>query len=82
MVADIAAGTAFLEIVGGDGCKVQGIIKLSEGQQSGVGGDGSSAKLQADFGIELEPERGLFAVSGKEVASRLPPPLRTGHEVG
>ncbi len=80
MVSDVAAGTAFQEIVGGDGGQVQGIIQFSEGQESGIGGDGSAAKLQADFGIELEPERGFFAVSGKEVASRLPRPLRTGHE--
>ncbi len=63
VVSDVTAGTAFLEIVGGDGGKSQGIIQFSEGQQSGVGGDGSSAKLQADLGIELEPERGLFAVT-------------------
>ncbi len=63
VVSDVAAGTAFLEIVGGDGGKVQGIIKLSEGQQSGVGGDGGTAKRQLDFGVELEPERGFFAVT-------------------
>ena len=42
VVADVAAGTAFLEIVGGDGGKVQGVIQFSEGQQSGVGGDGGT----------------------------------------
>jgi len=30
VVADVAAGTAFLEIVGGDGGKVQGVIQFSE----------------------------------------------------
>ena len=44
MVADIAAGTAFLEIVGGYGGKVQGVIQFSECQQSGVGGDGGTIK--------------------------------------
>ena len=43
MVADVAAGTAFLEIVGGYGGKVQGVIQFSECQQSGVGGDGGNA---------------------------------------
>ena len=37
MVSDVAAGTAFLEIVGGYGGKVQGVIQFSECQQSGVG---------------------------------------------
>ena len=40
--ADVAAGTAFLEIVGGYGGKVQGVIQFSECQQSGVGGDGGT----------------------------------------
>ena len=30
---------------------VQGVIKLSEGQQSGVGGDGRTVEFQADFGV-------------------------------
>ena len=68
VVSDVAAGTALLEIVGGDGGKAQGIIKLSEGQEAGVGGDGGAAKLQLDFGVELEPERGLFVVT-----HRVPP---------
>ena len=59
MVSDVAAGTAFLEIVGGYGGKVQGVIQLSECQQSGIGSDGGTVKLQTDFGVELEPERGL-----------------------
>ena len=63
MVSDVTAGTAFLEIVGGDGGEGQGIVKLSEGQQTGVGGDGSATKLQADFGVELEPERGSLVVT-------------------
>ena len=42
VVADVAAGTAFLEIVGGYVGKVQGVIQLSECQQSGVGGDGGT----------------------------------------
>ena len=42
VVADVAAGTAFLEIVGGYGGKVQGVIQFSECQQSGVGGDGGT----------------------------------------
>ena len=63
MVADVAAGTAFLEIVGGYGGKVQGVIQLSECQQPGVGSDGGTVKLQTDFGVELEPERGFVAVT-------------------
>jgi hypothetical protein len=63
MVSDVPARTAFLEIVRGDVGKAQGIIQLSDGQQSTVGGDGSTAKLQPDFGVELEPERGFFAVT-------------------
>ena len=42
VVADVAAGTAFLEIVGGYGGKVRGVIQFSECQQSGVGGDGGT----------------------------------------
>jgi len=34
MVADVVAGTAFLEIARGDGGKVQSVIKLLEAQQS------------------------------------------------
>ena len=63
MVADVAAGTAFLEIVGSNSANSQGIIQFSEGQQSGVGGDGSTAKLQPDFGVKLTSERGFFAVT-------------------
>ena len=63
MVADIAAGTAFLEVVGRNAGKAQGIIKLSEGQQSGVGGDVRTVEFQADFGVELESEGSLFAVT-------------------
>ena len=55
MVADVAAGTAFPEIAGGDGGKVQSVIKLSEGQQFGVRSDGSTAKLQPDFEVDFEP---------------------------
>ena len=36
VVADVAAGTAFLEIVGGSGGKVQGVIQFSECPQSGL----------------------------------------------
>ncbi len=63
VVSDVTAGTAFLKIVGGDGSKAQGIIQFSEGQQSGVGGDGSTTELEANFGVEVELERGLFAVT-------------------
>ena len=42
MVSDVAAGTAFLEIVRGYGGEVQGVIQFSECQQSGVGGDGGA----------------------------------------
>ena len=68
MVADVAAATAFLEIVGGYGGKVQGVIQFSECQESGVGGDGGTMELQPDLGIALEPKRGLFALT-----QRVPP---------
>jgi len=41
--AGVAAGTAFLEIVGGDLGKVQDIIQFPNGQEFGVVGDGGSA---------------------------------------
>ncbi len=28
-----------------------------------VGGGGGTTKLQSDFGVELEPEKGLFTVT-------------------
>ena len=63
MVEDIASGTAFLEVVLSDFGKAQGIIKLSKSKKTSVGGDGGTVKCQADFGVELEPERGFFAVT-------------------
>ena len=57
---DIASGTAFLEVVLSDFGKAQGIIKLSKSKKTSVGGDGGTVKCQADFGVELEPERGLL----------------------
>ena len=57
MVSDVATGAAFLEIAAGDMGKAQDIIQLSNGQESGVGGDGSTVKFQADFAVVLEPER-------------------------
>ena len=54
---------AFLEIVGSNMGKAQGIIQLSNGQESGIGSDGGTVKLQTDFGVELEPERGFVAVT-------------------
>ncbi len=57
--------------------KAQGIIKLSNGQESGVGSDGGTVKLQTDLGVELEPERSLFAVT-----HRVPPmPVRKLSEI-
>ena len=63
VVADVATGAAFLEIVGSNMGKAQGIIQLSNGQESGIGSDGGTVKLQTDFGVELEPERGFVAVT-------------------
>ena len=62
VVADVAAGTAFLEIVGCYGDKVQGVIQFSEGQESGVGGDGGTMELQPNLRLELEVE-GVFPPS-------------------
>jgi hypothetical protein len=44
-------------------CKAQGIIQFSNGQESRVGGDSGAVKFQADSWVELEPERGFFAVT-------------------
>ncbi len=63
VVSDVATAAEFPEIVGGDGGKIQSVIQFSEGQQSGVGGDGSTAKRQPDFGVELKSARGFFAVT-------------------
>lgn len=63
MQADVASGTAFLEIAGDDGGKDQDMIQRSNGHESGVGNDGGAVKFQLDFGIELEPEMGLFAAT-------------------
>jgi hypothetical protein len=63
VVSDIPASATFLEVVAGGTGKAQGIIQFSDGQETGVGGDGRAVKFQADAGIELEPERGLFAVT-------------------
>ena len=63
VVSDVATGAAFLEIVGSNMGKAQGIIQLSNGQESGIGSDGGTVKLQTDFGVELEPERGFVAVT-------------------
>jgi hypothetical protein len=35
--------------------KAQGIIRFSNGQESGVGSYSGTVKFQADFGVELEP---------------------------
>ena len=55
VVSDIAAGTAFQEIAGSAMGKAQGIIRFSNGQESGVGSYSGTVKFQADFGVELEP---------------------------
>ena len=61
----------------------QCIIQLATGQQSGVRGDGSAAKLQADSAVELELQRGVGAFSGgrrpqaaRPTADPPPPSLR------
>jgi len=61
-VSDIPASATFLEVVAGGTGKAQGIIQFSDGQETGVGGDGRAVKFQADAGIELEPE-GVFSPS-------------------
>ena len=54
MVPDVATGAVFLEIVAGDMGKAQDIIQFSNGQESGVGGDGGTVKFQVDFGVPPE----------------------------
>ena len=51
MVLDVVASAVVLEIVAGNTGQIQGVIKLSEGQQSGIRGDGGAVKFQADFFI-------------------------------
>ena len=68
MVTDIATSAAFLEVFASDTGQAKGLIKLSERQQSGVRGDGGTVEFQADFGVELEPQRGIYAVT-----HRVPP---------
>ncbi len=79
VVADIAASTAFLEVVVGSVSQAQGFIQFSNGQETGIGGDGSAVKFQADFGVELEPERGLFAVTHRVLPRCLRYLSTTGH---
>ena len=50
-MSDVPTGAAFLDIVGSDIGKAQGVIQLSEGQQSGVGGDVRTVEFQTDFGV-------------------------------
>ena len=59
MVEDIASGTAFPGVVTRDAGQVQGVIKRSECQQSGVGGDGNTVEFPADLEVELESEKDL-----------------------
>ena len=82
MVLDVVASAVVLEIVAGDTGQVQGVIKLSEGQQSGVGGDGGTVKFQADFGVELEPEGSLFAVTPRVPPGCLRYLTQTRHTMG
>ena len=63
VVSDVATRAVFLEIVAVDVGKAQDIIQFSNGQESGVGGYGRTMKFQPDSGVELEPERGLFAAT-------------------
>ena len=53
VVLDVAAGAVVLEIVAGDTGKGEGLIKLSEGQQSGVRGDGGTVKFRGALGLNL-----------------------------
>ena len=66
-VADVAAGTASLEIVGSNSGKAQGIITVSEGQQSGW----QHRETPIGLGVELKPEGGLFAVTHQVPPGRL-----------
>src|SRR5918999_2480696 len=68
VVLDVPAGAAFLEVVARRAGQGQGFIQFPEGQEAGVGGDGRALKFQADFGVEMESERGLFGFT-----HRVPP---------
>ena len=72
VVADVAAGTAFLEIVGSNMGKAQGIIQLSNGQESGVGSDGGTVKLRVfpAVGAVAYPVEGVLHRDGVEVGER------------
>ena len=61
LVLHIAAGAAFMDIIVGCLCEPQSGIKLAACQESGVRGDGSATKSQADSAVELELQRGVGA---------------------
>ena len=62
MVLDVVASAVVLEIVAGDTGQVQGVIKLSEGQQSGIRGDGGAVKFQGTLGLNRS-RREAFSLS-------------------
>jgi hypothetical protein len=57
-----ACSTLFEEVVGRVS-QVKSVIKLSACEKSCVRGDGSPSKFQVYFTVEVELERGLFAVT-------------------
>ena len=50
-----------MDIIVGCLCEPQSGIKLAACQESGVRGDGSATKIQADSAVELELQRGVGA---------------------
>jgi len=55
VVSDIAAGTAFRELVGSNMGEARGIIQFSNGLEPRIGSDSRTVKFQAGLGVELEP---------------------------
>ena len=65
LVADVVTSSTLFEIFFSGVGQIESVIKFSACQQSCVGGDGGTPKLQTYFGVEVELERGLFAVTPK-----------------
>ena len=56
-MATILAGAAIGELVTGRVGQAQRVIQLAIGQQPGIGGDRSAAKLKHQAAVEIEPQR-------------------------
>jgi hypothetical protein len=62
-MATILAGAAIGEFVTGRVGQAQRVIQLAIGQQPGVGGDRSAAKLKHQAAVETEPQSALVRLT-------------------